>query len=84
MSFKAVAFFLFKDKGFDYPGQALLKLSPLSSTGGEDIIDETICRGYESNGKVTRWKSEMAVFTEVYEEQRQPRLTVMDANPESR
>lgn len=27
---------------------------------------------------------EMAVFTEVYEEQRQRRLTLMDANPESR
>lgn len=81
MSFKTAAFFLFKDE--DLIIQDKLFLSLPNSTGGKERIDETICCGYDSNGNVTHWRSKMAVFTEVYEEQREPRLMLMDANPES-
>lgn len=81
MSFTTAAYFLFKDK--DLIIQDKLFLSFVLLVPQKDITDETICCGYESNGNVTRWNSKMAVFTEVYEEQRQ-RLTMMDANPESR
>lgn len=82
MSFKTADFSFFKDK--DLIIQDKLFLSLPNSTGSKEGPDETMRRGYESNGNVTRWKSKMAMFTEVYKEQRELRLTVMDANPESR
>lgn len=66
--FKTAAFPLFKDKDLIIQDKLLLSLAPLSSTGvwkgGKDIIDETICCGYESSGgKLHAGRVKMSVFT---------------------
>lgn len=86
MSFlKTAAFSLFKDKGLIIQDKLLLSLVP-QACGGKDIADETIyvVDMNQAEESCTLEEPKCPCLPEICEEQRRPRLTLMDANPESR
>lgn len=83
--FKTAAFSLFKDKGLIIRDKLLLSLVP-QACGGKDIADETIyvVDMNQAEESYTLEEPKCPCLPEICEEQRRPRLTLMDANPESR
>lgn len=82
MSFKTAAYFLFKDKDLIIQDKLFLSFVLLVPQAGKTSPMKQYAADMNQMGmlhaEIAKW-----LFTEVYEEQRQ-RLTMMDANPESR
>lgn len=80
MSFKTAAYFLFKDKDLIIQDKLFLSFVLLVPQAGKTSPMKQYAADMNQmlHAEIAKW-----LFTEVYEEQRQ-RLTMMDANPESR